>query len=181
MTTRVQELRVEQVMTPTPACLEERCTFAGALVFLMRNGYQSAPVVDAAGRVRGLLSRGGLLAWLSRALETDAMGLTLREVASRPIGPAVESPLRCQADARLDEAARRLLGHEAPAALVVRGEELVGILTPLDIVRAVGWAPEPPSVAQRRGHCFTPGAAPSTIADDAADQALMAVLLAQHP
>lgn len=171
-TTPIQELRVEQVMTPTPTCIEERCTFAGALAFLVRNGYQSAPVVDAAGRVRGLVSRAGLLAWLSRALEADPMGLTLREVGSRPLGPAIESPLRCQADARLDHAARQLVGREAPAALVVRGEELVGILTQLDIARALGWA-ETRTTAQRAGHCFGPGAGPATVADDAADRALM--------
>lgn len=166
--TRVQDLLVDCAMTPVPTCLDEGCSVSGALAFLVRERYQSAPVADRAGRVTGLITRNGLLSWLcgvlSRAEEPRELGL------ERPIGPLVEQALRLPAGTRLEDAARRLVEAQAPAALVTQGAEVVGILSLLDCVRAVAYGDQPARV-RGRGHCFSPDG--SSEGDDVAERALL--------
>lgn len=139
----VQTLRVEQVMTPAPVCLEEDCNLAGALGFLVREHYQAAPVLDQAGKLVGMVARKTLLAWLAHLGQRGA-GLTLDEVLDKNIAPAIDrTPLRCAPTTKLKEASRLLVREHQPAMLVVRGERLIGIMTLRDIVRAMGYGDEP--------------------------------------
>ena len=152
---RVQDLPIEGVMTPVPTCVDVQCSVSGALAFLVRERYQSAPVIDRCGRIMGLVTRNALLSWLSEAL-VSAQALTLRELmlAGR-LGLIVEPGLRIPADTLLQEAARRLVECEAPSALVTRDGEVVGILSLLDCVRALAYGDRPRS-SRGRGHCFSP-------------------------
>lgn len=151
----IQDLPVERAMTPAPTCLDEGCSLSGALEFLLHERYQSAPVADRSGRVIGLVTRDGLLAWLHRALAAGDQ-LTLRELGlDRPLGRVVERALRLPAGTRLPEAARKLLEAQAPAALVMQDEEVVGILTRQDCVRVLACVDRPERI-RGRGHCFSP-------------------------
>lgn len=146
----VQTLLVEQVMTPAPVCLDEDCSLAGALEFLVRERYQSAPVVDRAGALVGLISRGTLLGWLAQAA-CDRPRQTLEQVMGERVAPAVDrSPLTCAPTTTLREASRRLVREHAPAMLVVRGARLAGIVTLRDVVRAMGHD-DGPLVAPEQG------------------------------
>ncbi|MCO5166281.1 MAG: CBS domain-containing protein [Planctomycetes bacterium] len=160
----VQELRVEQVMTPAPVCLEQDCSLAGALAFLVREHYQAAPIVDRAGALVGVVTRANLLAWLNGLIEGPGRDLTLEELMSLGIGPAIDTdPLRCSAGMQLKEASKALVRDHAPAMLVVRDGRLVGILTLRDVVRAMAFGDERvPSdhVGHGRGGCFSPTGAP---------------------
>lgn len=175
---RVQDLGVEQVMTPAPACLEQDCTLAGALSFLVREHYQAAPIVGADGQLAGVLTRANLLAWLSRLVETGNADLSLGAVLSTGIGPAIDrQPLRCSAGMRLKDASKILVREHAPAMLVVRDGRLVGILTLRDVVRAMAFGDEPVSldhVGHGRGGCFSPNGLPERTVehDDDEDQLL---------
>lgn len=182
---RVQELGVEQVMTPAPACLEQDCTLAGALAFLVREHYQAAPIVASDGELVGLLTRASLLAWLSRLVATGNADLTLGAVLSTGIGPALDrQPLRCSAGMRLKDASKILVRERAPAMLVVRDGRLVGILTLRDVVRAMAFGDEPVSldhVGHGRGGCFSPNGLPERsdeLVDD--DERLLERLLSEQ-
>jgi CBS domain-containing protein len=178
---QIQDLRIEHVMTPAPACIDEGCTLAGALCLLLRQGYQSAPVTGRGGEVVGLLTRAGLLTWLGRRVN-DADDVTLRQLLQTPVTPAVEQPLRIEASAPLRELSRRLVADEAAAALVVRDGRVVGIVTLLDVARAVahGDVPSTPRPAHGHGHCFTADGLPESPTDEAAERELMTLLLAQR-
>lgn len=168
--TRVQDLLVDCAMTPVPTCLDEGCSVSGALAFLVRERYQSAPVADRTGRVRGLISRNGLLSWLCDALD-GTRPPPLRDLRlEQPIGPLVEQALRLPAGTRLEDAARRLLEAHAPAALVTREADVVGILSLQDCVRALAYGDQPARV-RGRGHCFSPDGASE--GDDVAERALL--------
>lgn len=161
---RVQELRVEQVMTPAPVCLEQDCTLAGALDFLVREHFQTAPIVDRGGKLLGVVARTHLLAWLRGLLEGGGADLTLGDVMARSITPAVDcAPLRCSPDMRLKDASKILVREHAPAMLVVREGHLAGILTLHDVVRAMAFGDEPVAsdhVGHGRGGCFSPTGLP---------------------
>lgn len=160
----VQELLVEQVMTPAPVCLEQDCTLAGALSFLVREHYQTAPIVDRNGQLLGVVTRTNLLGWLGELLERGGRDLTLGEVMDTAIGPAIDAdPLRCSAGMRLKDASKVLVREHAPAMLVLRDGRLIGILTLHDVVRAMAFGDEPmPSdhVGHGRGGCFSPTGVP---------------------
>ncbi len=151
---RVQDLPIECVMTPVPTCVDVQCSLSGALAFLVRERYQSAPVTDRCGRIMGLVTRNALLAWLSEAM-VSSEALTLRELmlAGR-LGLVVDPALRLPVETRLQEAARQLVESEAPAALVTRDGEVVGILSLLDCVRALAYG-DRQRPSRGRGHCFS--------------------------
>lgn len=152
---RLQELPIDGVMTPSPACLADDCTLGGALTFLIRERYQSAPVADRDGRIVGLVTRDGLLARLSGALGGTEDRAELDRHLGGPLGQLLERPLRLPAETHLQEAARQLVEAAAPSALVTRGDEVVGIVTLMDCVRALAYG-DRPTPARGRGHCFSP-------------------------
>ncbi len=170
---RIQELDVEQVMTPAPACLEQTCTLAGALAFLVREHYQAAPIVGPDGQLIGVLTRASLLAWLSRLVEAGNADLALGAVLGTGIGPAIDHrPLRCSAGMRLKDASKLLVREHAPAMLVVRDGVLLGILTLRDVVRAMAFGDEPvraDHVGHGQGGCFSPTGLPEHAAADDQD------------
>ena len=181
---RVQELRVEHVMTPAPVCLEEDCTLAGVLAFLVREHHQTAPILARDGQLAGVVTRAHLLAWLSGLLQDGGGDLTLREVMDRGIEPAIDRrPLRCSAGMRLKEASKLLLHEHAQAALVVRDGVLVGILTLRDVVRAMAYGDEHAAAGHGHGHCFTSDGLPEHACDPdqaAEEEYLLEQLLARR-
>jgi CBS domain-containing protein len=73
-----------------------------------------------------------------------SVGATLR-LARLTVERAVEPALTRPAGTPLADAARRLLHHDAPEALVTEDERLVGILTHSDLLRAL--IPKEPEAA----------------------------------
>lgn len=177
----VQELLVEQIMTPAPTCLSQDCTVGGALAFLVREHYQTAPIVDRRGRLLGVVTRARLVDWLGELLASGAGSTTFEQVMAASVEPAVDtSPLRCAPDARLKDASKALVREHAPAVLVVRDGELCGILTLHDVVRAVAYGDEPGAadhhVGRGRGGCFSPDGLPERVSGPEEDDELAARL-----
>jgi CBS domain-containing protein len=169
---RIQQVRVEQVMTPAPTCLEEGSSLAGALALLLGQRYQSLPVVGARGELLGVVTRSGILAVIA-GLAEQRPALPLREALGGGIAPAIEArPLTCAADLPLKEASRLLLRAQAPSALVLKGGALVGILTLQDVVRAMGYGDEPAPTESAHGHVFGPEGLPERAVNEAEEQAL---------
>lgn len=164
---QVQELLVEQVMTPAPVCLEQDCTIAGALAFLAREHYQTAPIVDRNGQLLGVVTRANLLGWLGQLLERGGGDMRLQEVMTSGIAPAIDSsPLRCSAGMRLKDASKMLVREHGSAMLVVRDGQVCGILTLHDVVRAMAFGDEPvpaDHVGHGRGGCFSPTGLPERL------------------
>ncbi|RLM71551.1 CBS domain-containing protein [Halorubrum sp. Atlit-8R] len=94
------------------------------LEYIQEHGFSSVPVVkDADGDevYRGLVTRDDLI----EQPDEDQLALLMREV------PTVE------ADDDMVEAARTMVAEESRRLPVVDGDELVGILTVTDVVRAI--------------------------------------------
>lgn len=65
----LQQRTAGQVMTPRPVCVQPDTPLLVALNLLLKHRIKRLPVVDAAGRLVGLLGRGGVLQALGRELE----------------------------------------------------------------------------------------------------------------
>lgn len=129
---------VRDRMTPNPVTIGRNTTFNDAFALMKRNSFRRLPVVDAHGRLVGIVVQKDLL----RASPSSATSLsvyeinyllselTIDQVMSQPVITATE-------DLPLEEAARVMLDHKIGCLPVLRGEELVGIITETDIFKAL--------------------------------------------
>lgn len=178
MSTQGNGPRVEQVMTPAPVHLDVACTLGGALAFLVRHRYQSVPVNDREGKLLGIVTRAGLLA---RLCELKDAAARVQDLLETPLRSLLEPPLRVPMGTSLADACKLLVCEEAPAVLIVDEAQVLGILTLQDVARCVAYGGEAaPGLGEGRGHCFSPGGLPETLAPaDARERGRVLGLLEQ--
>lgn len=93
------------------------------------------PVVDAAGRMIGIVSSTDVLTAEAEADDESAREILLEESTARDIMTA--QPYTIAPDADVREAARQMLYADVHRLFVVEGNSLVGVISTTDIVRAV--------------------------------------------
>lgn len=124
------EPRVADAMTRDPLTVPAHATVAEAIERYVRpQRFSAFPVVDGAGRVVGL------------ATVTRMARLPRAAWPSAPIIAAAAAPaelVQCGAGDRLADVAARLEASPDRRAIVMEDAELVGILTPSDVRRAMG-------------------------------------------
>lgn len=139
---KVKELMTTEVRTVTPETpLKEVASI------LAGGGISGLPVCDGDGRVVGVVSeadilykeqarrrrRSGPFAWFTDAAAYDAVV----KGAARSAGETMsEPPVTIGPERSVAEAARLMIERGVNRLPVVRGEELVGIVTRADLVRA---------------------------------------------
>lgn len=120
---------VEDYMTKDPVAVREDAAISAAAEIMRRHHFRHLPVVDANGRLTGILSdrdvRGA--SGCNRAAGGE---LTVGEVMT-------PDPLTVPMNAALEEAVRLLIEHRFGALPVMCGERLVGIITYVDALRAL--------------------------------------------
>jgi CBS domain-containing protein len=140
-------MKVEEIMTRDVVTIGPEASLRDVARILVENGISGLPVMTAERRLLGVVSEGdilykehdpaqprrGPLGWLAygatdRAL-TKANAATVAEAMTSPA--ITVSPHRLVA-----EAARLMTEHRVNRLPVVRGDELVGIVTRADLVRA---------------------------------------------
>ena len=134
-TLAAQEVRA--VMTPTPQTVREDQTVVEARKLMASLDERSVPVVDAKGRLTGIIGLKDLrelfMALPGRGSpgdlrgERDAVKVEVKGVMNYP-------PITCRPQATLREAADLMLEHGISSVVVVEGDEPVGILTKMDLV-----------------------------------------------
>ncbi len=120
-------MRVRDVMTSPAVALRPHSPVPLAAARLVAHGFTGAPVVDAEGRLLGVVTEGDLL----RAVPWSGTGVApvaVREVMSVP--PRVTDP-----DADLAGVVASMLAAGLRMLPVVEGELLVGVLTRCDALR----------------------------------------------
>jgi CBS domain-containing protein len=129
-TVRVADLMQRKVKT-----IASDATVAEAIVSLADAHISGMPVVDGTGRVIGIVSSTDVLTAEAEAGDRDARqalldATTVRDVMTpRPYTIAPEEDIR--------EAACQMLYGEVHRLFVAEGDQVVGIITTTDIVRAV--------------------------------------------
>lgn len=137
-----------EVMSPNPMSLRANATVAEAIAALTDRSFGAAPVIDEAGRPIGVLSQADLLTHdrehlthMARHPEPFAMpeGFGLEDVDPTLVAdimtPAVFAVTR---DTPMPEVIDRMLALRVHHLFVVdEGGALIGVISPLDVLRAL--------------------------------------------
>lgn len=141
---RIDELTVGDVCTESPVILSEELTVGEAYESLVGEGISGVPVTNAEGDLIGVVSNSDLLVSLAPFLDSqeDAPDLRgLEELKRTPLSAFVQGPpITCQLNTPLREACRLMTRERIHRLIVVAADEVVGLLSSLDVVRAVGLA-----------------------------------------
>src|SRR5262245_3031146 len=148
---RVKDIMSQPVVTVTPDD-----TVLTAVRIMLQKKISGLPVVDAAGHIVGMVTEGDLL----RRAETDTVrrrprwieffvgpGRLAQEYVhanARTVNDLMSPDVKTIGeDAPLEDVVRMMERHGIKRVPVLRGHELVGIVTRQNIVRALAHAPKP--------------------------------------
>ncbi len=132
---------VRERMTPNPVVVHPETSFADAMDLLRQKRIRRLPVVDAKGALVGIVVEKDLL----KASPSPATTLSAWEL------PYLLSKLKISdlmtrrvitvgEDCPLEDAARIMVEHKIGSLPVVRGNQLIGIITETDIFRTLAQA-----------------------------------------
>jgi CBS domain-containing protein len=125
------EKKAADMMTPSPVSIRESATVREAVELLTRREISGAPVIDAAGRPVGVVSRGDILVHDREAVDDggDEGGTRVRDIMT-PVVFCV-SP-----DAPASRVVREMVELKVHRLFVVDDlGTLVGVITVLDVLR----------------------------------------------
>ena len=145
---------VREVMTTDVLTFRPEETVQDAYRALVERGVDGAPVVDAEGKVVGMLSTGDLLVQETQLhyptvvslfgayLELPSAHRKFEEDLRRAVGADVDDVMTrhveaCSPDDTLERAATLMHEHEVSRLPVTEGGRLVGLIARGDILRAV--------------------------------------------
>jgi CBS domain-containing protein len=123
--TRLHETTVADLMTPRPATVRDRALLEKAVVEMETLDVRHLPVVDAAGRVVGMLSDRDVRRWVGRGMR----GALVSQAMTREV--LVVAPETLAREAAVLMMDRKIGG----LPVVDERETLVGIVTETDFLR----------------------------------------------
>lgn len=127
-------MKVKMRMTPSPITAMPRTNYNQALRLMKQNHIQHLPIVDAQGALVGIVSLHDML----RAEPSRVSTLSVYEVASLletvSMAQIMSHPVMAvDEDCSISNAARYMLDQDIGCLPVMRGSELVGVITDTDI------------------------------------------------
>jgi len=142
---KVKNYMTRQVVTVTP-----ETSILDAARLMLEHNISGLPVVSDGGRVVGIISEHDLLRggkneasakpshWLSLMIERANLADESNRFHERKVGEVMAAdPITIAETASLEEAGQLLSEHDIKRLPVVRDDELVGIISRADIVRAI--------------------------------------------
>ncbi|MET8997519.1 CBS domain-containing protein [Amycolatopsis sp. Hca4] len=128
-------MRARDIMTTPTFALAPTATLEEAAKVMTAHGFTTMPVVDADGRLLGLLSEVDILRVPAPPGDPDT-GVLL-DGGPRTVGAVMRtSGLAVPADTDVGELARRMTDAGVRSAPVVEGGHVVGMITFQDVLRA---------------------------------------------
>jgi CBS domain-containing protein len=169
------DVKVEQIMTHDVATVLPEATLAEVVEKLLDKPYTALPVVNAVGRLIGIISdtdlleRGDMEVSISLKRATDpelgrSLIQRLRQTARKVSDVMTSDPVTIRPQASLSEAARLMARRNLKRLPVIDGDKrLVGMLSRFDILTALA-ASHLPQLASRKEPRHSPSAS-RTVAD----------------
>lgn len=129
-------MQVHECMTVNPITISPKTTYAQASRLLRLKELHALPVIDKKGELVGIITEKNLLdispvAVLGVHTISDFLSVIKVEEAM------TKRVITVQEDYPLEEAARILIDHKIGSLPVMRGDQLVGVITEADIFRAM--------------------------------------------
>lgn len=127
-------MRVRDMMTPNPISIGPGESLEGAMEVMLRKHIRHLPVLDAAGQLVGMVTDRDLRRLTPSPLsrgdhpETVMENTTVERVM-------VKQPSTIAPDAPARDAVQTLIDKKYGALPVVQGGKLVGIITPIDVMK----------------------------------------------
>ena len=128
-------MRVAELMQRNVRTVRSEASVAEAIVSLADGHISGMPVVDGAGKVIGVLSTTDVLTAEAEAEDPVARQALLENTAVRDI--MTPRPFTIGPGADVREAARQMLYGDVHRLFVAEGDQVVGIISTTDIVRAI--------------------------------------------
>jgi CBS domain-containing protein len=128
-------MRVAELMQRHVKTVGSDTSIAEAVVSMADAHVSGMPVVDATGKVIGVLSTTDVLAAEAEAGDSEARLTLFENTAVRDI--MTPRPYTVLADEDVREAARQMLYADVHRLFVAEGDKVVGVISTTDIVRAV--------------------------------------------
>lgn len=138
-------MEVSRLMSAHVVTVLEGSSCCDAVRLMVERGIRHLPVVDRAGRLRGIVTMRDLRHYLFEpevfkrigAVSVDRVlrAVPVREVMSAPV-------VTIPPDAPAEEAARRMLEERVGSLAVVADDRLLGVITETDLLRCVVGADE---------------------------------------
>jgi CBS domain-containing protein len=153
-------MRVDEVMTRDVTTVAPETPVREIARLMVERRVSAVPVVDAAGRLLGLVSEGDLLQraetgteerrswWLDLFADPDARATSFLKAHGRTAAEVMVERLEvAHPDTPLDVAARLMHERRVKRLPVVEDGRLVGIVARADLLRALLQVPEPKAVS----------------------------------
>lgn len=138
---RACDLRVKDVMTPSPQVVGCEATIGEAYSLLVGERLTAVPVVDLLGNAVGVLSMIDLVVDLAPVLDPQAPadGEALHAIKGQRVGARClpDGLVTCEPDVCLIEACKLMVKNKVHRVLVTEGSRPVGVLSSIDVVRAL--------------------------------------------
>lgn len=130
-------MKVKQRMTPSPFTISPDTTHREALALMDKHNIRRLPVLDKNKKLIGIISQTDLLS----SSPSQATSLSMYEITSLldklEVSKIMSSPvIAVDEECSLAGAASIMLDHRIGALPVMRGSELIGIITETDIFKA---------------------------------------------
>lgn len=140
-------MRVSELMQRDIESISPEAVAADVMATLAESRISALPVMDAAGRLLGVVSTTDILALEEEAPNERARATALQ--STRAADLMTPEPLTISPNADVSEAAERMLQGEVHRLFVTEQDRVVGVISTTDIVRAVAAgllsaAPAPP-------------------------------------
>ena len=143
-------MRAHQIMTPQVITVGADTTIVEAIKTMLRHHISGLPVVDAAGRLIGIVSEGDFIRraetgtqhkrgrWLTFLAGADRVAAEFTHEHGRKVGQIMTpDPVTVAEGAPLDQVVQIMESHNVKRLPVMRGDRMVGIVTPSDFLAAV--------------------------------------------
>jgi CBS domain-containing protein len=133
--------RVRDVMTTAPVTIREETALSEVEQLFTRHGFNSLPVVDATGKMVGLLTKLDFLK--AFAFSVDAMIPQYTDIVARPARSVMtREPETVDSGLPLTRVLERMVASRLRSFPVVDGGRLVGMVSREDVMAAVRRAAE---------------------------------------
>ncbi len=143
-------MRAYEIMTPQVISVGAETTVVEAARLMLRHHISGLPVVDAKGRLIGIISEGDFLRrsetgtqhgrgrWLSYLAGADRLAAEFAHENGRKVGEIMTpDPITATEDMPLDEVVRLMERHNVKRLPVMRNDLLIGIITRSDFLIAI--------------------------------------------